>query len=146
MRYRLRTLLMVITVGCLLLALFVRLRAAVSARYVLILPLVVAVAHGNDLSDAYTALDGSLRNHSPRYRAMADEVRKRQPYRIESRNNFPLGNVRDDDGGLVIELNSDLPKERRATILIWEMSNAYQRDICADIARRAKAGEIASPR
>jgi hypothetical protein len=117
-----------------------------NATYLLILPFVVAVGQGNESSDAYSELDALLSTRSAQYKAMADVVRKRQPYRIVPNDDFPLGNVKDEDGELVIELNPRIPKDRRATILIWEMANAYQRETFAEISRRARSGEITTHR
>ncbi len=117
-----------------------------NASCILSLSLFIAVAQGNERPDTYTELDRWLITHSVKYKRMADVVRERQPYRIVSATEFPLGNVRDEAGGLVIELNPRVPNNRRATILIWEMANAYQRDLFAEITRRARSGEIASNR
>ena len=91
-------------------------------------------------------LDVLLRKHSPKYKSMADAVQARQPCRLGTTSDFPLGNVRSEGAALVIELNPNIPKHRRATILIWEMTNAFQRDKFDEIHRRALVGEITSRR
>ncbi|WP_298868738.1 hypothetical protein [uncultured Gimesia sp.] len=109
-----------------------------------LLSLTVAGSPVEEWPEGYTELDGLLSSHSAQYKKMADYVRKRHSYRIASTNEFPLGNVKDQTGkrGLVIELNPKMPKERRATILIWEMANAYQREAFAEVTRRARSGKI----
>jgi hypothetical protein len=115
-----------------------------NARVLLLIALFVAAAHGDESPDTYTQLDTLLSANSVMYKTMADVVRSRQPYRIVPSNDFPLGNVKDEGGEIVIELNPRIPKDRQATILIWEMANAYQRKTFAEITRRARSGEIAS--
>jgi hypothetical protein len=105
-----------------------------------------AAVHADEWADSYEELDAQLRARSNRYRSLAEAVRKRQPYRIVPTTDFPLGNVKDGDGELLLELNRQIPKERRATILIWEMANASQRETFAEVTRRAVSGEIANPR
>ena len=116
-----------------------------TATYLLICPLLVAM-HAGEWPDSYTELDALLSAKSAKYKFMADYVQARHTYRIVSGTDFPLGNVKHEDGGLVIELNPNVPKNRRATILIWEMANAYQREKFDEIHRRAVAGEIDSHR
>ena len=70
----------------------------------------------------------------------------RHTYRIVPSQDFPLGNVRNDGDSLVIELSPTIPQNRVATILIWEMANAYQRESFTQIAQKAKEGEIRSHR
>jgi len=105
-----------------------------------------AVVRGAEWPDDLPKLDAALAARSPKYRAMADAVRRRHGYRLRTTEEFPLGNVTSDAQGLVIELNARLPTERRPTILIWEMANAFQRDRFAELSRRARTGEIDSPR
>ena len=73
--------------------------------------------------------------------ASGDEVKSKEG---ESDRKEPI--TRTEDGGLVIELNPNIPRNRRATILVWEMANAYQRETFDEIGRRARSGEIASAR
>jgi hypothetical protein len=115
-----------------------------AACLLLLLHCVNVEAH--ERPDVYAELDEWLSARSARYRGMADAVRKRQPYRIAPTTEFPLGNVKDGDGELVIELNPGIPKERLATILIWEMANAFQRERFAEVTRRAVVGEIVNER
>jgi hypothetical protein len=110
------------------------------------LSLLAVVARGGEWPDDYAELDSLLCAQSAKYRAMAEAVRKRQPYRVVPADEFPLGNVREDGGTLVIELNPAVPRHRRATVLVWEMANASQRATFAEVTRRAVAGEIASAR
>jgi hypothetical protein len=96
--------------------------------------------------DSDMQLDMMLKKHSPKYKSMAQAVQARQSYRISATDDFPLGNVKSESNTLVIELNPEIPKDRRATVLLWEMANAYQRDKFDEIHRRALAGEITSRR
>lgn len=89
-------------------------------------------------------LDRLLRRESPKYAGMAAAVEQRGGYRIESVSEVRLGMVMPTPGGLVIQLNPGLTAERRATILIWEMANAFQRPRFDAIDRRAAEGKIAS--
>lgn len=102
--------------------------------------------HGSDLPRSDAELDTWLCDHSPKYKQMAEKVRSDYSYRIEAATEFPLGNVREDRNGIVIELNPNIPQPRRATILIWEMANAFQRPTFAEISRRAHSGAISSHR
>jgi hypothetical protein len=111
-----------------------------------LLPVLVALAPAGDWPESYAELDTLLSTRSAKYKALADDVRKRQPYRILPTDEFPLANVKDGDGELVIEINPRVPPGRRPTLLIWEMANAYQRPNFQEISRRAIAGEIASAR
>jgi hypothetical protein len=88
------------------------------------------------------ALDKALQNHSQKYARMADAVRQRQEYMIETSTEPPLGVVIGRDKQLVIQLNPALKGARRASILIWEMANAFQRPRFDEIDRRARNGEI----
>lgn len=115
-----------------------------SATCLTICQLLVAVVAA-DWPEKDSDLHTLLRQHSPKYKAMSDAVQARQPYRFATTDVF-LGNVRSEGKGLVIELNPKIAKDRRATILIWEMANAYQRDIFTEVHRRAVAGEITSKR
>lgn len=126
---------------------------------VLLFTFLVACTHAQDRSasaprdhgvgqawpEDYAELDAALRKHSAKYKAMSDVVRQRQPYEIVSTDEFALGNVKQGDKGqLVIELNPRIERDRRPTILIWEMANAYQLPTFAEVTRRARAGEITS--
>lgn len=93
-------------------------------------------------------LDALLRDLSPKYREMAESVTKLHGYRIEATDEIPLGMVTGDANakGVVIQLNSQLTGERRATVLIWEMANAFQRPRFDEIDRQAQSGSIATPR
>jgi hypothetical protein len=110
------------------------------------LTLLIAISHEVEWPSSDTEIDALLCKHSPRYKAMADAVRKQYSYRIVATNDFPLGNAKREESGFVIELNPKIPKARRATILIWEMANAFQHPAFAEITRRARSGEIATSR
>ena len=94
--------------------------------------------------EAFDALDSLLKERSSTYKSMAEFVSVKHKYKIVSNDEYPLGVVKNGEGTLLIELNPAIPVERRPTILIWEMANAYQRDTFADVTRRAIEGRIAS--
>jgi hypothetical protein len=117
-----------------------------NVSFFIFLPVIIALVPPEKPRDLYAELDASLKAQSKLYAAMADAVRKRHAYRIEPTNVAPLGNVRNDEGEIVIELSDKIPENRQATILIWQMVTAYQREAFIEITRRAKSGEIDSHR
>jgi hypothetical protein len=89
-------------------------------------------------------LDRLLRRESPAYKLMATTVEKRQGYQIESIEDLELGMVVPGSNSLVIQLGSELTAERRATVLIWEMANAFFQPRFDEIHKRALEGTIGS--
>ena len=98
----------------------------------------------NQWPEDLAALDAMLKETSPTYKSMATFVAKQHKYKIISNDEYPLGVVKNGDGTLLIELNPAIPVQRRPTILIWEMANAYQRNTFAEVTNRAIEGKIKS--
>jgi len=90
------------------------------------------------------ALDKLLKEMSPTYKAMAATVQERRGYRIQSSVTTRLGIATYDKDGFIIKLNPKLRGARRATVLIWEMCNAFQRPQFDEIDRRVRARIITS--
>ncbi len=111
-----------------------------------ILLLLSATAFGFEWPASDADIDALLREKSAKYRTMSDAVRTRQNYRFETTQSVPLGMVAGDTDkkGLIIQLNPELKGDRRVSILIWEMVNAFQRPRFDEIDKRARDGTIAS--
>ena len=90
------------------------------------------------------SLDKLLKEKSLKYKRMAAAVEERQGYRIEASDDTALGDVTCDKNGLIIRLNPKLQGARRATVLIWEIGNAFQRPRFDEIDQRVKDGSIRS--
>lgn len=93
----------------------------------LILTWTGALGRANDLpafaSDA--AADGWLRAHSAFYQAMAEDLDHRGGYGFR-RGEQPAGVEIYEKGRRFIELNDDLKGPKRVSIMIFELTNAYQ--------------------
>jgi hypothetical protein len=111
---------------------------------ILILLLARSMCLAVDWPEGDAALDKLLKDKSPEYRRMAAAVESSTPYRIISDESTKLGDVWGDGAGLLIKLNPRLSGARRATVLIWEMGNAYQRPRFAEMTRRVKERTITS--
>ena len=85
--------------------------------------------------------DAWLRSRSPFYNTMATEVDGRGGYRFRSWDQ-PRGNVVHTDGTRYIELNPALNGGERLSILIFEMTNAFQDTKHLEIDQRARTGAI----
>jgi len=84
-----------------------------------------------------------LRSKSPFYDSMAKEVDGRGGYTFQSWDQ-PRGNVVQTNGIRYIQLNHDLKGAERLSILIFEITNAFQDVKHIEIDRRATTGEIDS--
>ncbi len=104
------------------------------------------VSQAADGPEELVQFDRQLRKQSSTYAKMAESVAKTFSYRLGFTDDFALGNVDEDRDGLRVELNPKVPPRRRATILVWEMANAYQREKFNEITRRARSGEIKTHR
>src|ERR1043166_8276975 len=69
--------------------------------------------------------DAWLRSRSPFYDSMAKEIERRGGYTFRSWDR-PRGNVVHTKGARYIELNPDLKGGERLSILIFEITNAFQ--------------------
>lgn len=88
-----------------------------------------------------------LKKHSPYYKLMAAEV--------EKRGELVFGTLEDRSGGMVengvglpgsrILLAKDLKGAQRVSILIFELTNAYQQRLHDEVDKRARSGAIATP-
>ena len=85
--------------------------------------------------------DAWLRLRSPFYNRMAKEVDGRGGYTFRSWGQ-PRGNVVHTNGTRYIELNPDLKGGERLSILIFEITNAFQDTKHLEIDQRARTGAI----
>ncbi len=106
---------------------------------------VLPALHAFDWPGSDAELHARLRQISPHYEAMAATVEKRTSLRFETTGEVALGTVVSGQNGMVIQLNPSLARERRATILIWELANAYQRPRFDSIDHLAQTGVIKTP-
>ncbi len=86
--------------------------------------------------------DKWLRSVSPFYDSMAKEVETLGGYAFRSWNQ-PRGIVVHENGTRYIQLGDDLKGGERVSILIFEMTNAFQAPKHIEIDQRARTGEIA---
>jgi hypothetical protein len=82
-----------------------------------------------------------LRSKSPFYNAMARGVDGRGGYTFRSWDQ-PRGTVVHESGTRYIQLNSDLKEGERLSILIFEITNAFQDGKHLEIDQRARTGAI----
>jgi hypothetical protein len=88
------------------------------------------------------AADKWLRSVSPFYDSMAKEVEALGGYTFRS-SDQPRGMVVHENGTRYIQLGDDLKDSGRVSILIFEMTNAFQALKHVEIDERARSGEIA---
>lgn len=107
-----------------------------------------ATVHAGDLPEftSDTATDQWLREASPYYRMMAAQVESRAPYSFRAADELSGGMVRWESGKLIIELSTALIGPKRVSILIFELTNAFQDAQHREIDAGATAGRIATPR
>lgn len=110
--------------------------------------LAAAIVHAGNPPDfpSDTAADQWLREASPYYRMMAAQVEARSPYAFRSSSELTAGMVRWESGKLIIELSDALTGPKRLSILIFELTNAYQDAQHREVDAGANAGRIATPR
>jgi len=102
-----------------------------------------AIGHAAELPSFANDKDADawLRSKSPFYDSMAREVDGRGGYTFRSWDQ-PRGNVVQTNGTRYIQLNPDLKGGERLSILIFEMTNAYQDAKHIEIDQRARTGVI----
>ena len=87
--------------------------------------------------------DAWLRSKSPFYDSMAREVDGRGGYTFSSCDQ-PQGTVVQENGVRYIQLNPNLKGAERLSILIFEITNAFQDTKHIEIDQRARTGAIAN--
>ena len=118
-----------------------------SLRIVLLmLSSVACSAFAASWAEQDNAIHQQLLRESVYYQYLVTEIEKKHSLEFRSQSDFKLGNVVDEDGVLMIEINPELEGDRRVTIIIWEIANAFQREIFDDIGKRVLTGEINSAR
>jgi len=95
-------------------------------------------------SDA--AADQWLRQTSPYYCMMASQVESRAPYSFRDSEELAGGMVRWESGEVIVELSTALTGAKRLSILIFELTNAYQDGQHREIDAAVTAGRIPTPR
>ena len=85
--------------------------------------------------------DAWLRSSSPFYDRMARDLDGRGGYAFR-RGDRPRGMVVHENGNRYIELNTDLKGAERVSILIFELTNAFQDTKHIEIDQRARSGVI----
>ncbi|MEA3213216.1 MAG: hypothetical protein QOE70_6273 [Chthoniobacter sp.] len=89
-------------------------------------------------------IDAWLRKNSAFYAVMAVDIDKRGGYSFRSWSE-PLGVVVTEEGRRFIQLNPSLEGAERVSILIFEVTNAYQEEHHQEIDTRARTGAIDNP-
>lgn len=87
------------------------------------------------------SIDAFLRRASPLYAAMARIVELEGGYRIVDTEGVPGGKWH-EAGGRRIEVNPEIAGAHRASIIAFEMTNAYQSRIFREHDRAVEHGEI----
>jgi hypothetical protein len=107
----------------------------------------MSVAQADELPVFATdmAADKWLRENSDYYRMMAASVDARSGYSIWRADLPFVGNVCTEAGKLVIELDNTLTGDKRVSVLIFEMTNAYQAPRHQDIDQGVRDTRITSP-
>lgn len=96
--------------------------------------------------DADINADRWLRASSPFYRTMAEAVDRDGGYVIRRGAEHPKGVVTYENGRRFIELNDTLKGPERVSILIFELTNAWQQSKHTEIDEAARNGQIVSAR
>ena len=92
------------------------------------------------------ATDQWLREHSGYYRMMSDAVQAKTKYTFARSAQIPGGDVKMEDGKLVIELSDTLTGAKRVSILIFELTNCYQQPQHREIDEAAASGRLTTAR
>jgi hypothetical protein len=92
------------------------------------------------------AADQWLREASPYYRRMAGQIETRASYSFRGSDELSGGIVRWESGKLIIELSNSLSGAKRLSILIFEITNAFQDAQHREIDANVTAGRVATPR
>jgi len=85
--------------------------------------------------------DGWLRGKSPYYAMMAKDMEKRGGYKIRN-GDHRLGMYLTDDGQKYIELNPEIKGALRVSVIIFELTNAFQEVKHIEIDQRVRDGAI----
>ena len=108
--------------------------------------LLIAAFHPYVLADQWpddaSKIHKLLNKQSHFYHHMVTEIDRDFKLIFIKTNDIKLGNVKAKNDILYIELHPSLKNERLATVLIWEIANAYQRKTFDEIAQRVLKGEI----
>jgi hypothetical protein len=86
--------------------------------------------------------DAWLRKQSPYYAMMATDVDRRGGYKFRTANH-PKGMVLHENGQRYIEMNAALVGPERVSILVFELTNAFQEAQHQEVDQRARDGRIA---
>jgi urease beta subunit len=89
------------------------------------------------------AIDSFLRNASPLYAAMARVVEFDGGYRFADRDGIEGGCW--NAGDRAIEVGSQLKGAKRASIIVFEMTNAFQHRLHVEVDFAAAGGSITTP-
>lgn len=89
--------------------------------------------------------DTWLKNSSAFYAKMADAVTKRGGYKFRTFPGGQGGMMRVEKDGHVIELSDTLSGPERVSVLIFEMTNAFQQPKHGAIDQRVINGEVTDP-
>jgi len=89
--------------------------------------------------------DAWLKSSSAFYAKMADAVEKRGGYKFRTFAGGQGGMMRVQKEGHVIELSDTLSGPARVSVLIFEMTNAFQQPKHAAIDQRVISGEVTDP-
>ena len=102
----------------------------------------VAADGGLPKFESDEAIDHWLIETSPFYAEMVENVTSRGTYRFRRSDDYPRGVVLYDEGQRYIELNDALQGAERVSILIFEMTNAFQELKHAEVDAGAQSGRI----
>ncbi len=120
---------------------------ALLALAVLLLALEVVHAGDPPKFESDAAADQWLRQASPYYRMMAEQIETRAaPYSFRGSDEISGGMVGWESGKLIIEMSNTLSGPKRLSILIFEITNAFQDAQHREVDAGANTGRITSPR
>lgn len=107
-----------------------------------------AVAAGGGLPEFASdqTRDEWLRTNSPFYRSMAESIDRNGGYQFRRGTKHPMGLVTYDHGQRFIELHDSLTGPKRLSILVFEITNAFQQSKHDEIDAAARNGSLTSAR
>ena len=91
-------------------------------------------------------MDQWLRQQSAYYRKMASAVDADVGYSIRGSDKLAMGMVQWEEGKMVIELGNALTGAKRMSVLVFELTNAFQSPQHREIDRGATEGRITTAR
>ena len=106
---------------------------------------VTAVADTLPQFDSDLGADAWLREKSAFYQKMAKEVDARGGFKFKSTADYPQGVVIHENGQRYIALNDALRGAERVSILIYELTNAFQEPKHDEVDEEAQTGRITAP-